>query len=259
MLTKNTGMGFSGWKFAWAAGMLLMAVAACSRPGAPASIVKKMPAGKEFSGFLSSYDNLKPSTVFENTKSWVSGDPAKNIHRYVAVIVDPPAVYVSSDAAGNIPENGAKALTEYFQDAITNAVDDAFPVVQTSGPLVLRLRSAIVGVDAGPAIPADQKDDNKLDRAINIGKVGVEMELVDSVTGEQIAAAVDRQNLGDGAMVGSVHFTREEKFRDATEAFDGWASRLRQFLDSAHELSKEDGDHVEATNFPYAREGTPLH
>jgi len=168
--------------------------------------------------------------------------------------VDPPAVYVSTDAEPrSIPNSGVAALTEYFRYAITGAVANAFPVVQSSGPLVLRLRSAIVGVDVGPPqTQADSKDGSTLARPINIGKVGVEMELVDSETGQQIAAAVDRQNLGEGAMVGSVSFSREEKFRAATEAFNGWASRLRLFLDAAHELSKEDVAHVEATNFPYA-------
>jgi hypothetical protein len=106
----------------------------------------------------------------------------------------------------------------------------------------------------GPAIPTDQKDGSSLDRPINIGKVGVEIEFVDSESGEQIAAAVDRQNLGEGAMVGSANFSREEKFRAATEAFDGWGKRLRNFLDSAHELSKDDIARAEATNFPYASE-----
>jgi len=145
------------------------------------------------------------------------------------------------------------ALKEYFQNAISGAIEDAFPVVQSSGPLVLRLRSAIVGIDVEDS-HADPKDGNTLERAINIGRVGVEMELVDSETGEQIAAAVDHQNLGEGVAVGSVNFSREEKFRAASQAFDGWASRLRQFLDSADELSKEDIDRVEATNFPYASE-----
>jgi hypothetical protein len=55
-------------------------------------------------------------------------------------------------------------------------------------------------------------------------------------------------------MVGSVNFSHEEKFRAATQAIDGWAKRLRNFLDSAHELSKEDVARVETTNFPYASE-----
>ena len=75
------------------------------------------------------------------------------------------------------------------------------------------------------------------------------MEFMDSETRAQIAAVVDRQNLGEGPLIGSVNFSHEEEFRAATEAFDGWASRLRQFLDSAYNLSKEDVEHTEATNF----------
>jgi hypothetical protein len=176
----------------------------------------------------------------------------------VAVIIEPPVVYLATDAdAKALPDRGRTALTEYFQHAITAAVEDAFPVVQASGPLVLRLRSAIVGVDVGPSAPADQKKEESLDRAINIGKVGIEIELVDSETGQQIAAAVDRQSLGEGAMVGSADFFREEKFRAATQAFDGWAKRLREFLDSAQQLSEDDVARAERTNFPYASEPVP--
>jgi len=229
-----------------------MTVSSCSRPANEAS-VKKMPPGEQFSGFLSTYANLKPNPEFENTVSFVSQDPAKNVHKYVAVIVEPPVVYLATEADEKaLPDRGRTALAEYFQHAISEAVEDAFPIVQSSGPLVLRLRSAIIGVDAGPQTSADQKDEKSLDRAINIGKVGVEIEFVDSQTGEQIAAAVDRQTLGEGAMVGSTTFSQDEKFRAATEAFDGWAKRLRDFLDSAHELSKDDIARTEATNFPYA-------
>jgi len=217
-----------------------------------------MPAGQEFSGFLSTYGNLKPNLEFENTVSYVLQDPVKNIHKYVAVIVEPPVVYLASDAdVKALPDRGRVALTQYYQHAITEALEDAFPIVQASGPLVLRLRSAIIGVDVGPVAPVDPKDEKSLDRAVNIGKVGTEVEFVDSETGQQIAAAVDRQNLGEGAMVGSVEFSREEKFRAATDAFDGWAKRLRDFLDSAHRLSKDDVARAEGSNFPYASQSTP--
>ena len=221
-------------------------------------VSKKCRQAQQFSGFLSTYANLKPNSEFENTVSFVSRDPAKNVHKYVAVIVEPPVVYLATDADERaLPDRGRTALAEYFQHAITESVEDAFPIVQANGPLVLRLRSAIIGVDVGPQTLADQKDEKSLDRAINIGKVGVEIEFVDSETGEQIAAAVDRQNLGEGAMVGSTTFSREEKFRAATEAFDGWAKRLRNFLDSAHELSKDDIARAEGTNFPYASASPP--
>jgi hypothetical protein len=223
------------------------------QPVATVDGVRIMPAGKEFSGYLSDYSKLKENPKYETTVSYVRDDPDKNIHRYVAVIVDPVQVYLATNAdPKSLPDNGRKALAEYFQSAIINAVDDAFPVVQTPGPLVLRLRSALIGVDVG-----GPTDDKTFDHAINIGKVGVEFELVDSETGEQIAAAVDRQNLGDGAMVSSASFSHEEKFRAATKAFDGWASRLRTFLNSAEEeLSPEDAARTDKSYRPYG-EGKP--
>lgn len=233
---------------------VILFLSACSQAPTAELTIRKMPAGKEYSGFLSKYDNLKPNPRFENTVSYVSQDPNKNVHKYVQVIVDPPQIYVATDSDEKLVTDEARlALIEYFQNSITRAVQDAFPVVENKGPLVLRLRSALIGVDVSGA--AGPKDDGALEHPINIGKVGVEMELVDSETGEQIAAAVDRQNLGDGAMVGSTTFSREEKFEAAREAFDGWAARLREFLDSAHERTQEDISRIENTNFPYAPKG----
>ena len=93
--------------------------------------------------------------------------------------------------------------------------------------------------------------DNALDRTVNIGKVAVEMELVDSQTGEQIASMVDRETLGSGAEIGAVNFSREEKWAAAREAFDGWARRVRDFLDSADELSPEDAKRADQSYRPY--------
>jgi hypothetical protein len=84
--------------------------------------------------------------------------------------------------------------------------------------------------------------------------MGVEMELVDSETGEQIAAAVDRHSLGEGAMIGSVNFSREEKFQEATRVCRAWAQRLREFMDDAEELSDDDVARIEATQKPYGQE-----
>ena len=141
-----------------------------------------MPAGQEFAGFLSDYSKLKPNPKFENTVSFVRDDPAKNIHKYVAVIVDPVAVYVATNAEPkDIPDRGRAALAEYFQVAITKAVEDAFPVVKEPGPLVLRLRTAIIGVDVGPV--GDKTGEAGLERPLNIGKVGIELQFVGSVSG----------------------------------------------------------------------------
>src|SRR5512140_3514632 len=110
-----------------------------------------------------------------------------------------------------VPERARETVTNYFRHALESAVGDAFPIVETPGPLVLRLRAAIVGVDTGGAV-APVEDPaltaKPLDRAIVLEKVAVEMELVDSVTGERVAAMVDGTKLGAGAEVGSENFSR---------------------------------------------------
>ena len=97
-------------------------------------------------------------------------------------------------------------------------------------------------------LPADV---GPFDRVLNIGKLRVEMELVDSETGERIAAMVDRANLGAGAEVGAEYFSRLERFAAAKEAFDEWASRVREFLDSAHELTGADAERANKAYKPY--------
>src|SRR5207244_4109105 len=82
------------------AGVLVAFSWACSRPieTVTATGVKQIPQGQQFSGFLKDYSKLKPNPDFENTSVFVTDDPAKNIHRYVAIIVEPVAVYVASNA-----------------------------------------------------------------------------------------------------------------------------------------------------------------
>ena len=232
--------------------VLLATLAGCAKKPEPAGL-KKLAPGAANAGFLSSYANLKPNPRFENTLSFVKQDDAKNVHKYFAVIIEPVEIYVSTNAdVSKMPDRGRTALAAYFQNAITRAVGDAFPVVHEPGPLVLRLRTALIGVDVGAETPADQKTNAEaIERAIDIGKVAVEMEMVDSVTGEQIVAAIDQQNLGSGAVVGSEAFSRDEKFAAAKEAFDGWAQRLRDFLDSAQEVSEADAKRADENYQPY--------
>jgi len=224
---------------------LCLAVAAgCSGPARPP--LKKMPEGKQFSGFLSDYSRLKPSPKSEGALLYVLTGTTRNIHQYTGIIVDPVEIYLATGAdPSKLPDQGRTALAEYFRKAVTQSVSGAFPVVQKPGALVLRLRSALIGVDIGDDVPAADRAADPgaaLDHKINIGRVGVEMELVDAETGEQLAAAVDRQPLGDGVIFGSLNFSRDENFRAAHHALDGWAERIRRFLDTANDTSQPPGD-----------------
>jgi hypothetical protein len=230
----------------------------CSPAAENKPSVKKIAAGQEFSGFLQDYASLKPNPNLDgNALTFAATDAKQNLRGYFAIIVDPVEVYIATDAdAARVSESSRVALTNYFQHALIAAVSDAFPVVDTPGPLTLRLRSALVGVDVGGQVaPSDVPADAKpFEQALNIGKVGVEMELVDSKTGERIAAMVDRTNLGEGAEVGAAQFSRVEKFAAARAAFDEWASRVRTFLDSEHELKGEDAERAVTSYRPYGDE-----
>ena len=223
----------------WSVALLLVLAVACAE--APStSGVKKMPPGEEFSGFLGDYSALKPNPEMEGAMlTYLNPDAMKSLRRYIACIVDPVEIYVATDAdESSIPEMGREAVANYFHHALVGAVSDAYPVVDSPGPLVLRVRAAVVGVDVGgevePLEMPSGEEAKSFGRSITIEKVGVEIELVDSETGERIAAAVDRENLGTGAEVGVAEFSRTERYAAAKEAFDEWAERLRLFLDSAH-------------------------
>jgi hypothetical protein len=256
----------TGYRNSWKAGVLLifsvlaLATFRCSSLQVPArseTAVKKIPANQAFAGFLKDYRSLKPNPRVEgDALSFAATDAKQNLRSYFAIIVDPVEVYIATDAdVSNVSETSRIALTNYFQHALIRAVSDAFPVVESPGPLTLRLRAALVGVDVGRKVmagdfPADAQP-QPLERTLNIGKVGVEMELVDSKTGERIAAMVDRTPLGSGAELGDSDFSRVEKFAAARQALDEWASRVRTFLDSERELRREDAERADKSSRPY--------
>jgi hypothetical protein len=229
--------------------MFGIAIFACS-PAQPITeskpAVKRIPADYAFSGFLKNYASLKRNYRVEgDALTFAAADAKQNLRSYFAIIVDPVEVYIATDAdASKISETSRSALTNYFQHALIRAVSDAFPVVDSPGPLTLRLRAALVGVDVGT------------DKTLNIGKVGVEMELVDSKSGERIAAMVDRATLGAGAEVDAGDLSRVEKFAAAREALDEWASRVRTFLDSEHELQGKDAERADRSYHPYGSEAS---
>lgn len=222
-------------------------------PAEQAFQVKKLPANAENAGFLHVYSELKPSAEVEGLLTYKNPDAMKNLHRYVAIIFDPVEIYVQSDDdPSELPKEGAEAAVSYFKYAIKSAISDAFPIVDKSGPLVLRLRTALVGVDVGdqPGEAPGEEGAKALPRKINIGAVRAEFELVDSVTGDVIAAAVDTKEF-KSASIGATHFERMARFNEARTAFDEWAEGLRDFLDAAHELKGKDAERADKAYEPY--------
>ncbi len=232
---------------------LSIIAAGCSSP-APAkeSLVKKAQS-KEQSGFLKDYSKLKPNDKLEGTVlTYLNEDLSKNLHGYIGIIVDPVQIYIATDAdPSKISTPNAERTSLYFKTALTAAVQDAFPLAEEPGPLVLRLRAAIVGVDTGGDVAGE--DGKPGEKAVNISKGIVELELVDSVSGEVIAAVQDKEAVGAGE-IGSAQLSREERFQLAKVAMDTWAKRVREFLNAAHELSPEDAAKADQSYKPYGNQ-----
>src|SRR5947209_9570397 len=111
---------FGSFAFVWAV--------ACFKP---TQTFKQIAAGKDFAGFLTDYSNLKPNLKLDGEAlTFAQPDAQKNLRRYVAIIVDPVATYVASDAAqARIDENARASVIEYFRAALVQEVSSAFPVV----------------------------------------------------------------------------------------------------------------------------------
>jgi hypothetical protein len=259
MLKSNNNMFRKASRVAIGLVMLVLVFGCAPEEPAPTeaepTFELKIPlAGQENSGFLGDYTGLEPDPFFEGEAlTYVNEAERERLRDYVAIIVDPVQVYIATDSdAALIPTGGPEAAASYFRYALINAVSDAFPLMKEAGPLVLRLRTALVGIDVaeGPLEGVDEAH-NPLPRAIDIGEVMVEMELVDSETGERIAAMIDKAPLGAEAQIGAVHFSRSERFDAAQEAFDEWALRLRMFLDDRHELRGEGAERADREYTPY--------
>lgn len=130
-----------------------------------------------------------------------------------------------------------KELTDYYQNALFNAVKDGYEIVDQPGTDVLRVRVAITGmkpsnptantlstiVPVGIVVSGATKavsGDN-----LGTGEAATEFELLDSTSGAIVAAAVDKRQGGKGVFRG--------KWEDTRDAFDFWAKRFRQRLDEA--------------------------
>jgi hypothetical protein len=192
------------------------------------------------SGFLDDYNALRPGGRDEAVLVWKS--PDLDLARYDRVMLDPLVIWYSDDAdyRGIHPEVLAD-LADYFHATILRALGDTYPVVTEPGPGVVRIRAAITGVEPSrplldaatnipPARAADLAASLALGSHLFVGEAAIEAEFLDAESGRRMLALVDRRQ-GGKTPVGVAG-----RWKDAREAFDFWADKLRTRLDAAHGL-----------------------
>jgi len=199
-----------------------------------------------FSGFLGDYEGFEPSK--EAKGAWIYKSPKLSLADYTNVMIDDVEIRLHEEAKGvEIEPEALEMLADYFKKAAAEQVQDAYPVVDQPGPLVVRVRAAITDVKPGSAtkqivgkavpgaagmtagVPVPLKI------PIGIGAAWMEAELVDSETGERVAGIVDKRKQDRGLpVISTFNFSRYKEFAGAKDAFDFWAKRLRIAMDKSH-------------------------
>ncbi len=175
-------------------------------------------------GFLSDYSRLTE----ESPTSFRYVAPPDTARRYTSFIIDPVKTREYKDSGAD-PAMGE--LSEYFRTRLVETLKPDFAVTSQPGPGVARVRAALTDVKAS-AWYLNLHPASKLTGA-GLGEASMELEIVDSVSGEQIAALVESQR---GSRLELDAFSKHD---DAKDAIDDWCARFRARLDELHGKSKK--------------------
>ncbi|MGI9264034.1 MAG: DUF3313 domain-containing protein [Gammaproteobacteria bacterium] len=174
-------------------------------------------------GFLSDYSKLVE--VDENHLVYATDD----LGNYSKFIIDPIAMLYRNPEDDQIFSDAElEELQEHFATKVREALteDDGYSVVDAEGPGTVRLRIAITGVD--DTIGALNITIYTKVTGAGLGGASMEGEIVDSVTGEQIAAVI-RWGSGSRVLVAGLTHTGDAKI-----VINRWAKDLRERIDEAH-------------------------
>jgi len=181
-------------------------------------------AKQEYSGFLVDYSQLKPGPKGGVAK--VYRKEGVDYKKYSKIMMDHVVFFFKDDAAekGIDPLEMAE-LSHKFHQAAKDALSGAYPMVEESGPDVMRVRVAITDLEL-PKRTVGMLKSIMTGKGPGLGEISMEFESLDSVTGQRIAAGVDQRT---GTRLESLR-----RFSTAEDAFKFWAQRLRLRMDEVH-------------------------
>ncbi len=193
------------------------------------------------SGFLSDYSAMKPGP--KGGAAWVYFKEGVDFAKYKKLMVDQVTFFLKDDAKykGIQPED-IKELTDAFNNAVRENIGKYYELTDQPGPDVIRIRVAIT--DLSPGKPGMSAVSTVLPIGLGVslvkkavtgkhtgvGETSMEMEVVDSLTNERFAAAIDEYSGGK--------LSGLKKWGSAEEAFKFWTERIRKRLDEYKEKKK---------------------
>jgi len=198
-------------KCQWFVFLLIATIAACATIDQP-----------EQTGFLSDYSKL----VRDEDGRWLYS--ADNTDEYMKFYIEPVAMLFEQKENPTFSPDELEQLKTYLVVRLTQRLteDDGYEVVSEPEPGVASFRLAITDVDATIAA-LNISIYTKISGA-GLGGIAAEGEIVDSVSGEQLAAAI---RWDTGSRVFQAGLT---KLGDAKIVIDRWARDIRERIDVAH-------------------------
>lgn len=185
------------------------------------------------SGFLKDYSQLKPMKDAKGTERRVWISDKVNWESYRAILVDRVEFHPKPDGTPQVTLGALYDIRDYLNTGLPKAVAANMPVATTAGPGVLRLRSAITAVSVDKSLKPYQlvpiallftAAKRSAGTAAYDVKLQAEFELLDSVTGEVLAAAVrEAQGL-------EVHGDQPVTLKVAQPQLDLWLAGFQEEL-----------------------------
>ena len=213
--------------------MVAGALVACLALAVGCAPLRQRRAAVEPSGFLGDYSQLQKNDEYPAYLIYIN--PTANWSKYNAIILDSVSLWGTTD---KLSDEDRQKVTGMMYNALYDALSKNFNIVTATGPNVLRLRGAITEAQGSKValnvvtsvIPQARllttAGGMAADTANVVGEASAEMEAIDSVTLQRLAAAVDRQT-GTKALLRGNKFS---KWGDVQEACNHWAERLDKFL-----------------------------
>ena len=173
---------------------------------------------------------LKDGGDGEALKRYVN--PKADFKKYTKVIIDPVMVFKPKDATEKDVAD-LKKLSSNSYSYIARELGKDYKIVKEAGPGVIKLQTAILDADTSNPFSDTLSSivpfgaafslikDFATGKPAGVGEITGEMKLSDSVTGELIAAALDRRVGGKG--MGGLF----DSWNDANAAMEYWAKRIR--------------------------------
>jgi hypothetical protein len=192
-------------------------------------------AAPEQSGFLDSYPPLQADASMAGVQRWES--PSFDRAKYTRVIIEPITIFIAADSKyKGIDADDLKTLADGFRTALIDALEPDYPVVEKAGSGTLVARLAITNVKlkkkkrgllgytpVGMVVTAAKDAAGK---RIELVDAGIEAELVDAMTGDQLAVVVDRPPL-------SGEQGEPESWAAIQARLQSYARRFRERMDAA--------------------------